>query len=99
MPTTQLAVTRLNVDDARCPALFASGLQPSDAPTAEAADQAINRTIRRLGMHGCVARVTQDFGEHPGAVATHMRWARRLVVWPQASMPGGHAAVTGREAG
>ena len=33
MPTTtQLAVTRLNVSDARCLALFASVLQPSDAP-------------------------------------------------------------------
>jgi hypothetical protein len=98
MPTTQLAATRLNVDDARCLALFASGLQPSDAPTAEATAQAINRAIRRLGMHSCVSRVTQDFGEHPGAVATRIRWARQLAVWPQASTPGGHAAVTGREA-
>ena len=35
MPTTtQLAATRLlKVNDARCIALFASGLQPSDTPT------------------------------------------------------------------
>jgi hypothetical protein len=96
--TTQLAVTRLNVIDARCLALFASGLQPSDAPTADAAAQAIDRAIRRLGVHGCVARMAQEFGDHPDAAATRMRWARQLAVWPQASVPDGHAAVTGREA-
>ena len=96
--TTQLAVTRLNVNDARCLALFASGLQPSDAPTAETVAQAINRAIRRLGVRGCVARMAQEFGDHPHAAATRMRWARQLVVWPLASVPGGHDAVTGRAA-
>jgi hypothetical protein len=99
MPTTtQLTVTRLNVDDARCLALFASGLQPSDAPTAEAVTQAINRALRRLGVRGCVARMAQEFGDHPGAAATRMCWAHRLAAWPQGSVPGGHDAVTGREA-
>jgi hypothetical protein len=99
MPTTtQLAGTRLNVSDARCLALFASGLQPSDAPTAETAAQAINRAIRRLGVRGCVARMAQEFGDHPDAAAMRMRWARQLAVWPQASMPGDHDAVTGRAA-
>ena len=98
MPTTtQLAVTRLNVSDARCLALFASGLQPSDAPTAETVAQAINRAIRRLGVRGCVARMAQEFGDHPDAAATRMCWAR-LAVWPQASVPGGQDAVTGRAA-
>ena len=96
--TTQLAVTRLNVSDARCLALFASGLQPSDAPTAETVAQAINGAIRRLGVHGCVARMAQEFGDHPDAAATRMRWARQLAVWPQASVPGGHDAVRGRAA-
>ena len=78
MPTTtQLSVTRLNVDDARCLALFASALQPSDALTAEAMTQAINRALRRLGVRGCVARMAQEFGDHPGAAATRMCWARR----------------------
>ena len=46
--TTQLAATSLlNVNDARCIALFASGLQQSNAPTAEAVALAINRAIRR----------------------------------------------------
>jgi|HubBroStandDraft_6_1064221.scaffolds.fasta_scaffold4077919_1 hypothetical protein len=99
MPTTtQLTGTRLNVDDARCLALFASGLQPSDALTAEAVSQAINRALRRLGVRGCVARMAQEFGDHPGAAATRMCWARRLAAWPQGSVSSGHYVVTGREA-
>jgi hypothetical protein len=96
--TTQLAVTRLNVNDARCVALFASGLQPSDAPTAETVTQAINRAIRRLGVRGCVAQMAQEFGDHPDAAATRMRWARQLAVRPEASVACGHDAITGRAA-
>jgi hypothetical protein len=96
--TTQLAVTRLNVNDARRVALFASGLQPSDAPTAETVTQAISRAIRRLGVRGCVAQMAQEFGDHPDAAAARMRWARQLAVRPQASVPGGQDAITGREA-
>lgn len=99
MPTTtQPTVTRLNVNDARCLALFASGLQPSDTPTAETVAQAINRAIGQLGVPGCVARMAQEFGDHPDAATVRMRWARQLAVWPRASVPGGHDAVTGREA-
>ena len=96
--TTQLAATRLDVNDARCVALFASGLQQSDAPTAETVAQAINRAIRRLGVRGCVARMAQEFGDHPDAAATRMYWARQLATLPKASVPGGQDAVTGREA-
>ena len=78
--TTQLAVTRLNVNDARCVALFASGLQPSDAPTSETVTQAINRTIRRLGVRSCVAQMAQEFGDHPDAAASRMRWVRQLPI-------------------
>jgi hypothetical protein len=99
MPTTtQLTVTRLNVNDVRCLALFASGLQPSDVPTAETVAQAIDRAIRRFGVRGCAARMAQEFGDHPDIAATRMCWARQLAVWPQASVPGGRDAVTGREA-
>jgi hypothetical protein len=81
MPTTtKLAVTRPNVDDTRCLALFASGLQPSDALTAETVAKAINRAIRRLGLRGCIARMAQEFGDHPDAAATRMSWVRQLVV-------------------
>ena len=96
--TTQLAMTRLNTGDARCLALFASGLQPSDTPTAEMVATAVNRAVRRLGVRGCVARMAQEFGDHPDAAATRMRWARQLAALPQASASGGHDAVTGRAA-
>jgi hypothetical protein len=71
-------MTRLNVNDARCEALFASGLQRSDAPTPEMAAEAIGRTVRRLGIRGCASRMAQEFGDHPEAAAERMRWVRQL---------------------
>jgi hypothetical protein len=53
-------MTRLNVIDARCEALFASGLQRSDEPTAEAVAGAISRAVRELGTRGCAARMAQS---------------------------------------
>jgi len=98
MPVTKRrTMTRLNVSDARY-ALFASGLQPSDAPSAEAVAQAVNRAIRRFGVRGCVARTACEFGDHPDTAATRMCWARQLAVWPQASMLGGRAADAGGKA-
>ena len=58
-------MTRLNVDGARCEALFASELQRSDVPTAESVTEAIGRTVRRLGTRGCAGRMAQEFGDHP----------------------------------
>ena len=58
-------MTRLNVDGARCEALFASELQRSDVPTAESVTEAISRTVRRLGTRGCAGRMAQEFGDHP----------------------------------
>jgi hypothetical protein len=78
MPTTtQLAMTGLT--EARCEALFASGLQPSDAPTAGMVAAAITRTVREFGSGGCAGRMAQEFGDHPDAAATRMRWVRQLV--------------------
>ncbi len=64
--------------DARCEALFASGLQRSDAPAAEAVAEAISRAVRQLGIRGCAGRMAQEFGDHPEAAADRMRWVRRL---------------------
>ena len=69
---------RLNVSDTWCGALFASWLQPSDAPTAEMAAKAIECTTWRFGIGGCVGRMAQEFGDHPEAAAERMRWVRRL---------------------
>ncbi len=71
-------MARLNVNDARCEALFASGLQRSDAPTAEAAAQAISRIVRQLGTRGCAGQMAQEFGDHPEAARDRMRWVRQL---------------------
>jgi len=62
-------MTQLNSNEARCEALFASELQPSDAPTAEIMAKAIDRTVQKYGIGGCVARMAQEFGDHPDAAA------------------------------
>ena len=83
-------MTRLNVNDARCEALFASGLQRSDAPTPEALAAMISHTVRRFGIAGCVSRMAEEFGDHPEAAASRMRWIRQLIseaFAPAASRP------------
>ncbi len=72
-------MTRLNVNDARCEALFASVLQRTDAPAPEALGEVISRTVRSFGIAGCAARMAQEFGDHPEAAASRMRWIRQLV--------------------
>jgi hypothetical protein len=102
MPTTtQPASTRPDVNDARCEALFASVLQPSDAPTTEMVAEAISCTVRRFGIGGCAGRMAQEFGDHPDAAARRMRWVRQLAqaaARPQASPgagPPGRSPVRG----
>jgi len=97
MPTTtQAALTRPGVNDARCEALFASVLQPSDAPTTEMVAEAIRCTVRRFGIGGCAGRMAQEFGDHPDAAARRMRWVRQLV---QAAAGRRPAPEPGRPAG
>ncbi len=72
-------MSRLNVNDARCEALFASGLQRSDAPTPEMLAEVISRTVRQFGVAGCVSRMAQEFGDHPEEAASRMRWIRQLI--------------------
>jgi hypothetical protein len=86
-------MTRRNVTDVQCEALFASALQGSDAVTADAAAAAISGTIRRLGPDGCADRMAQEFGDHPEEARDRMRWARHLVgdLSPQSRRPGAGA--------
>ena len=72
-------MTRLNVNDARCKALFVSALQRSDAPTPEMLADMISHTVRRFGVAGCTSRMAQEFGDHPEAAASRMRWIRQLI--------------------
>ena len=98
MTTAQLAATRLNLNAARCEALFASGLQPSDAPTADMVAEAINCTVQQVGISGCVGKLAQEFGDHPDTAAERMRWVRQFAGWA-AFRPDGHHAyqATGSE--
>jgi hypothetical protein len=77
--TTQIAFTQMNTNGARCQALFSSALQPSDAPTADMVATAIGRAIQQFGIGGCVGQMAQEFGDHPDAAASRMRWVRQLI--------------------
>jgi hypothetical protein len=67
----------------RAEALFASLLQPSDAPTAAQIAEAIAASLRNYGgIAGCAAAVAVEYGDHPDVAVARMRWALA------ASMPG-----------
>jgi hypothetical protein len=72
-------MTRLTVHGARFEALFASGLQRSQTPSAEDVSAAISAAVRRLGVGGCLGQLAQEFGDHPEVAAERMRWVRSLV--------------------
>ena len=71
-------MTRTNVNEAVCEAIFASPLQPSDALTAGTVADAIGSTVRRLGPAGCTSHMAQEFGDHPEAATGRMHWVRQL---------------------
>jgi hypothetical protein len=75
---TRPEAAQRSASDSRREALFASGLQPSDAPTADVVAGAITSAMRRLGPRGCAAQMAQEFGDHPEAASERMRWARLL---------------------
>ena len=93
------APARRTSSGARRAALFASGLQQSDAPTAAMAAEAITATVRRFGIRGCVRRMAHEFGDHPDAAAERMRWigqvTAQMPAWPpaaaRAARPGSRA--------
>jgi hypothetical protein len=76
--TTQPEPAPRPASHTRPEALFASALQPSDAPSAEAIAGAITSAMRQLGPRGCAARMAQEFGDHPDTATARMRWARQL---------------------
>jgi len=93
-------MTRLDINTARCEALFSSGLQQSDALTAASVTAAISTAVRRFGVGGCVRLMAQEFGDHPQAARDRMQRARvvvsQLSTAPTASaaadvQPSGHA--------
>jgi hypothetical protein len=91
-------MTRLNMTDARCKALFVSGFQRSDAPTPEMLAEVISRTVRRFGVAGCTSRMAQEFGDPPELAANRMRWIRQLVTEVSAPAAFRPAAAASRAA-
>ena len=55
------------------------GSQPSDAPTAGMVAAAISGAVQQFGIGGCAGRMAQEFGDHPEAAVTRMRWVRQLI--------------------
>ena len=41
---------------------------------------AISRAVQQFGAGGCAGRMAQEFGDHPDAAASRMRWVRQLIV-------------------
>jgi hypothetical protein len=72
-------VTRLNINDARCEALFASKLRQSDTPNAAELAEIVSAMVRQHGVSGCASLMAWEFGDHPEAAAARMRWVRQLV--------------------
>jgi hypothetical protein len=73
-----MVMIRPTVDYGRFEALFASGLQRSDALSTDSVEQAISRALLRFGARGCASRMAQEFGDHPDQAAERMRWIRQL---------------------
>ena len=86
-------MNRLNINQARREALFASDLKRSDVLTADALIELINCTVRRLGIAGCISLMAQKFGDHPETAAERMRWIRQLADQAFASRAAHQAAL------
>jgi hypothetical protein len=56
-------------------ALFVSGLQRCDEPSAGQVRQAVAATIEAFGCSGCAGWVAQEFGDHPETAVIRLRWA------------------------
>jgi hypothetical protein len=68
----------LSTDAVQADAVFASGLQRGDEPSAGQVRQAVAAAIRAFGYSGCAERVAQEFGDHPETAVIRMRWARAV---------------------
>jgi hypothetical protein len=72
----------------RAEALFASTMQPSEAPSPDQVRRAVATTLRRLGICGCAGQLAAEFGDHPDTAAARMTWALAMIhaVYPTPSM-------------
>jgi hypothetical protein len=64
----------------RAEALFLSDLQPSQNPSVDRILTAVVEILHeRGGSRGCAAACAAEFGDHPEAATTRMRWALAAV--------------------
>ena len=66
----------LSIGGFQADAVFASGLQRHDKPSADQVRQAVAVAIHAFGYSGCAELVAQEFGDHPETAVIRMRWAR-----------------------
>lgn len=60
-------------------ALFVSPLQPSEHPTPDQVQAAIDSSLKYYGGPvGCASWLAAEYGEHPEVAADRMRWALQL---------------------
>jgi hypothetical protein len=69
-------MTCLSISAVRADAVFVSGLQRRDQPSAGQVRQAVAAAVRAFGCSGCAGQVAQEFGDHPETAVIRMRWAR-----------------------
>ena len=75
----QLAASADRVRQLRAQALFASLLQPSEAPSPDHVRDAVAATLRRLGIGGRAGQLAGEYGNHPGTAAARMTWALAMI--------------------
>ena len=83
-------MSRPIIECARAQALFVSDLQPHELPGVDQVRATIAAVIRRHGVRGCLAKVAEEYGEHPETAVARMRWARETaerVYGPAAPRP------------
>jgi hypothetical protein len=76
-------------------ALFVSGLQRYEHPSASQVRRAVATAIRAFGCSGCAGRVAQVFGDHPETAVIRMRWARSVAREAFAASAPEHGAGAG----
>jgi hypothetical protein len=72
-------MSRLDLTNVRCQALFVSPMQPSEHADSAQTRAAVRQAIRQYGSRGCAEQVAQEYGDHPDTAPARMRWARSLV--------------------
>lgn len=60
-------------------ALFVSDLQPSQTPSPEMIETALERVVERYGVEGCAARMASEYGDHSEQAVRRMIWVRRVM--------------------